>query len=122
MVRLLRQARVRGWRRHGNVIGKPDFVWESLKVALFVDGCFWHRCPRCFRMPKSRVEYWSAKIANNQRRDRRVSRLLNREGWSVIRVWECVVSEPRTLARITRTLERRKQALLKAAEQGRELD
>jgi DNA mismatch endonuclease (patch repair protein) len=68
--------------------GRPDFAFRSQKVAVFVDGCFWHSCPRHGRAPESNQEYWLPKLARNGRRDRRVSRILRRMGWKVIRLWE----------------------------------
>lgn len=70
-----------------NTFGSPD-VFVPPNTLLFLDGCFWHCCPRCFRPPKSRVEYWQPKLAGNKLRDRRISRALRREGWIVIRTWE----------------------------------
>ena len=67
--------------------GSPDIlVHEGLLV--FLDGCFWHGCPRCFRPPKSRKEYWGPKISGNKNRDRRITRTLRADGWAVLRVWE----------------------------------
>lgn len=69
--------------------GKPDFVFASKRLVLFVDGCFWHGCPRHKRIPKSRVRFWENKLARNQIRDRLVNQTLRRLGWRVIRIWEC---------------------------------
>lgn len=104
MEKLLRLRGVRGYRKQWHVAGKPDFAWTKSKVALFVDGCFWHGCPRCDRPSKSNKAFWKAKVVSNQRRDRRVSRKLRKEGWSVLRVWECRIGEARTLARIIRAV------------------
>lgn len=100
LVKLLRKHGLKGWRRHVHLEGTPDFCWPELKVVLFVDGCFWHGCPRCLRLPKTNTKYWKQKVARNLRRDRRVSRNLRRDGWCVIRVWECRIAEPRTIKRI----------------------
>lgn len=67
---------------------KPDFVFQKSKTALFVDGCFWHGCPRHATKPKTNAKFWREKIARNKARDRRVNRLLRARGWKVIRVWE----------------------------------
>jgi DNA mismatch endonuclease (patch repair protein) len=86
--RLVR-AGVRGWRLCSDeVLGKPDFVFNLERVVIFVDGCYWHGCPRCYRAPTSNTSYWSAKFSRNKRRDRSVTRLLRREGWNVLRIWE----------------------------------
>lgn len=67
---------------------KPDFVFQKPKVALFVDGCFWHGCPRHGTKPKTNAKFWRNKIATNQARDRRVNSALRKRGWSVVRIWE----------------------------------
>ncbi len=87
-ITLMRREKISGWRRGARVYGRPDFVFPREKVAVFVDGCFWHGCPKHFRMPASNTEYWSAKILTNRRRDAHVTRKLRSEGWSVFRIWE----------------------------------
>jgi len=87
-VALLRAGRISGWRRHANLPGKPDFVFRKNHLAVFVDGCFWHGCPRCYRLPEDNRPYWRAKLLNNRRRDRRTARQLRTKGWRVIRIWE----------------------------------
>ena len=72
---------------HG-LAGKPDMVFPSYKVAVFIDGCFWHACPKHCRMPSSNVKYWKQKISGNKKRDKKNNRLLKKEGWKVVRVWE----------------------------------
>jgi DNA mismatch endonuclease, patch repair protein len=106
MEKLLRLHHVVGYRKQWPIAGKPDFAWPKSRVALFVDGCFWHGCPRCDRPSKSNLDFWKSKIVSNRRRDRRVSRKLRRDGWSVLRVWECRISEERTLSRIMRAVNR----------------
>lgn len=73
-----------------DVVGKPraDIVFLRDRVAVFVDGCYWHGCPEHFRMPSSNTEYWTAKIERNRARDQRVSAALREAGWRVVRVWE----------------------------------
>ena len=90
MSKLLRKAGLKGWRRHLPLPGKPDFAWPEKKVALFVDGCFWHghSCKRNLK-PKVNVQKWEEKISGNKRRDRRSRRLLREKGWKGIRIWEC---------------------------------
>ena len=107
MVKLFRQHKIKGWRRHLALAGKPDFVFFDQRVALFVDGCFWHGCTRHCRMPKGNSAYWNPKIASNKIRDSRVNRALRRAGWRVLRIWEHQLarkSQQRCMARITRTL------------------
>ena len=110
MVALLREHRITGWRRGAPLPGKPDFIFRAERVAVFVDGCFWHGCPRHGRTPKSRVAFWTAKLARNTQRDRAVSRVLRTAGWMVLRVWECALNRSRrtrTAARIARALDRK---------------
>ena len=80
---------LRGWRLHAkDVAGCPDFVFDATRLAVFVDGCFWHGCPSCHRPPSSNQEYWTKKVERNTTRDRRNTRLLRKDGWRVLRVWE----------------------------------
>ncbi len=83
---------IRGWELHPrNVFGVPDFFFPAERLAVFVDGCFWHSCPRCGHMPKTNADYWRLKIARNRQRDRTVSRGLRKSGCTVVRFWECEV-------------------------------
>lgn len=88
MIQLFREHGIKGWRRNWPLPGKPDFVFPKLRVALFVDGCFWHRCPMCYRQPATNAEFWEAKITRNVARDKEVNRELKMLGWRVARVWE----------------------------------
>jgi len=67
---------------------RPDFVFRELRVAVFVDGCFWHGCPRCYIRPGQNRKFWDAKHATNKERDRKVNRALKAAGWTVLRLWE----------------------------------
>jgi DNA mismatch endonuclease (patch repair protein) len=88
MITLMRVHGIRGWRRKHRLPGRPDFVFPKQRVVVFVDGCFWHGCPVHYSEPATATEFWSAKIAGNRRRDRRVSRQLRKKGWKVLRLWE----------------------------------
>jgi len=68
--------------------GRPDFTIADRRLAVFVDGCFFHGCPAHYKLPKSNRAFWHNKITNNMRRDKRVDGQLRRKGWSVMRVWE----------------------------------
>lgn len=70
------------------VKARPDFVFPKLKVAVFVDGCFWHACPRCYIRPVQNRTFWDAKREMNQARDKRQTRALRKAGWTVLRLWE----------------------------------
>ena len=85
---LLKQNKITGWRRHLPLPGKPDFAFPKQKVAVFVDGCFWHGCPKCYTRPKTNRKFWDKKRADNMARDKRVNRQLRRQGWKVIRIWQ----------------------------------
>jgi len=89
LARLMRDEGICGWRRHLPILGRPDFSFRKQKVAVFVDGCFWHGCPRCFRLPKQNRALWKAKIEGNRKRDRLVNGRMRRLGWKVIRIREC---------------------------------
>ena len=84
---LIRQGR-RGWVLHPDLPGKPDFFFEREKLAIFVDGCFWHGCRKCGHIPKTRSVFWSAKIERNRLRDRNTARTLKASGITVLRIWE----------------------------------
>jgi len=87
-LQILREAKITGWRRHLDLPGKPDFVFRAKRLAVFVDGCFWHGCPKCYRMPSDNRQYWKNKVESNRRRDRRRVRELRALGWRVLRFWE----------------------------------
>ncbi len=72
---------------------RADIVFPRLKVAVFVDGCFWHGCPDHGRHPQSNAEYWVWKLKQNRDRDARVTAVLRSEGWDVLRIWEHVPTE-----------------------------
>ncbi len=77
-----------GFTYHTTIYGHPDFANKKQKIAVFVDGCFWHGCKKHYKTPKSNVTFWKTKIAANIKRDRIVNNRLKKEGWRVIRVWE----------------------------------
>lgn len=86
--KLLSKQRISGWRRYEDLPGRPDFVFRKERVAVFVDGCFWHGCPRCYRLPDQHRPYWRKKTRSNRVRDLRVTKELRQRGWHVLRVWE----------------------------------
>ncbi len=73
--------------------GRPDVVFPRLKVAVFIDGCFWHGCPEHYVRPRTRDEFWSSKLRENVERDRRQTLLLEEGGWRVCRFWEHQIFE-----------------------------
>jgi DNA mismatch endonuclease (patch repair protein) len=112
---LFKKHHLRGWRSHSlDVVGKPDFVIKQKRVAVFVDGCFFHGCPRCGHVPRTNRLYWAAKITRNKRRDAAISKALRKLGYQVVRVWECQLKRypERCVARIVRALApKRKQPM-----------
>ena len=105
---------VRGWRLRAKLPGTPDIVFSRARLAVFVDGCFWHGCPRCaIPTPRSNRSYWKPKIERNKVRDVRVRRKLNALGWSVLRLWEHeIVRDPESCARkVAERLARRSPVL-----------
>ena len=106
---LLRANHITGWRRHLALPGRPDFAFPApYKVAVFIDGCFWHRCPSCQRrLPRSNAAFWAEKIASNVRRDRRANRQLRAKGWTVVRIWEHALKNERAAElRVRRALKK----------------
>ncbi len=103
LVALLRRHRITGWRRHVHIFGSPDFVFTKCRVAVFVDGCFWHGCAKHATYPMSNRAFWTAKLARNKARDHLVMRMLRKRGWRVLRVWQHELSaknEQRLLRRL----------------------
>src|SRR5437762_1655542 len=98
-IKVFRAHGFTGWRRAFPLYGNPDFVFPCLKVAIFIDGCFWHGCPGHCRMPSSNVSYWRAKIARNKKRDRLVSAILRDSHWTVLRIWEHEFRNPAQVLR-----------------------
>jgi DNA mismatch endonuclease (patch repair protein) len=94
LAKLMRRGKIVGWRRHLGLFGRPDFTFRVERVAVFVDGCFWHGCPRCYRRPDTNQGFWDKKILRNRRRDRLVSRTLRARGWLVLRLWEHDLRRP----------------------------
>lgn len=89
--RLLREAGYPGYRLHWkSAPGRPDIAYPGRRIAVFVNGCFWHRCPHCQPIaPRSNSEFWERKFELNQERDERKRRELEEAGWKVLVVWEC---------------------------------
>jgi DNA mismatch endonuclease (patch repair protein) len=105
-----RKYGLHGWARGAKGLpGKPDFIFKRSKLAVFIDGCFWHGCPRCNRRKRfhSNKAYWKQKISGNRARDRRKSRQLREMGWRVRRIWEHQLADsPVTaIARISKALK-----------------
>lgn len=104
---LLRCHHITGWRRDFPIFGKPDFAFPQSKLAVFVDGCFWHCCPKHSTQPANNRAFWKKKLAANKTRDLVVSKTLRQAGWRVVRVWEheLAKSPQRCIERIKAVLE-----------------
>lgn len=96
------------YRLHPPLPGRPDFVLPGLKAAIFVDGCFWHFCPKHRTAPKTNTAFWNTKHQANADRDRKVNRRLKALGWRVVRIWEHEVraSPELSAAKLARRLQR----------------
>ena len=103
LIAIFRAHRITGWRRQQPVLGKPDFVLPLQKLAVFVDGCFWHGCPLHATQPKTNAAFWRKKLAANRTRDRLVTRTLHARGWKVLRIWEHELAR-KNAARLLRRL------------------
>lgn len=88
LIKLFKENALTGWKRNYPVKGKPDFVFLPQRVAIFVDGCFWHGCKDHCRIPSNNQDYWLKKISRNKERDIQTTVIFRERGWKVIRVWE----------------------------------
>jgi DNA mismatch endonuclease, patch repair protein len=104
LAKLFRRNKITGWRRNQKIFGKPDFIFPKLKLAIFVDGCFWHGCPKHETKPKNNRIFWKNKFARNKARDVLVTRTLRRAGWRVLRVWEHELAKKNELRLLRRIL------------------
>lgn len=104
-ISLLKEKNITGWRRNYPLTGNPDFVFPRTKIAVFIDGCFWHGCPSHCRMPSSNVSYWNDKIEKNKIRDKKTRKALKMKGWQVIRIWEHEIKT----GKLSQKLKRMKQ-------------
>jgi len=106
----LASAGLRGWQvRPPVMVENPDFVFERERVAIYVDGCYWHGCRRCNRLPKTNSKFWLLKIDRNRAKDSRANRSLSKKGWLVLRFWEHDLAShlSRCVERIERELNNR---------------
>lgn len=112
LISLMKDAGIKGWRRHvlltyslgdkksERVRVRPDFIFRSERVAVFVDGCFWHGCPKCYVRPKGNRKFWDTKVTGNRIRDRKATNILRKKGWKVLRIWECNLVRERAVTSI----------------------
>ena len=107
LIELFKLYGVVGWRRHQTFLNpcqglrliRPDFIFRKNRVAVFVDGCFWHGCPKCSRPAKSNISFWEQKMKRNKLRDKLSTKALRDKGWRVIRIWEHELVKPSSSAK-----------------------
>lgn len=112
LIKLFKEHHIVGWRRHYNVKGHPDFVFPQQRVAIFVDGCFWHGHNCRNLTPKDNSDYWDKKRAYNKKHDAEMTALFEARGWTVLRIWECELKKKN----IHETLNKIKKATKKENE------
>ena len=88
-IEIFKELGIKGWRRTYPLVGKPDFVFPKKRIAVFVDGCFWHGHDCRNVTPGTNAEFWNAKREYNRKHDEVVTETLRKKNWTVIRVWEC---------------------------------
>jgi len=93
LMNLFKQNKITGWRRNYKVKGKPDFVFLDRRIAVFVDGCFWHGHDCRNTIPKNNADYWDKKRESNRKHDKKITELFQNRGWNVIRIWECMLQK-----------------------------
>jgi DNA mismatch endonuclease (patch repair protein) len=98
-ISIMREHGLRGWRRRYPLFGKPDFVFPKARIAVFIDGCFWHACPTHGKLPATNRIFWSNKLQRNTDRDRVVAATLRVKGWRVIRIWQHELGDTERVAR-----------------------
>jgi len=93
--RALWKVGIKGYRLNWKKApGRPDIAFPAKKIAIFVNGCFWHRCPHCHpRLPKTHRSFWKKKFSNNVRRDNEKILELEQDGWKVLTIWECEIKK-----------------------------
>lgn len=89
LIEIFKQNGIAGWRRNYPVKGRPDFVFPKQKIAVFVDGCFWHGHDCRNTRPADNQDYWQQKRERNMKHDQEVTAMFEERGWTVLRIWEC---------------------------------
>lgn len=100
LIELFKENNIHGWRRNYNVKGHPDFVFLDKRIAIFVDGCFWHGHDCRNTHPKDNEDYWTKKRERNMKHDKEVTEYFEARGWTVVRIWECELSRKNTSAKV----------------------
>lgn len=102
LIEVFKDNGITGWRRNYAVKGHPDFVFLNKRIAIFVDGCFWHGHDCRNTTPKDNADYWQGKIKQNRIHDREITDLFRKRGWNVLRIWECEMSTKNRIALLQR--------------------
>lgn len=89
LIAIFREQGINGWRRGYPVKGHPDFVFLKERIAIFVDGCFWHGHDCRNTRPKDNEDFWLKKLGGNVARDKSITEMFESRGWTVVRIWEC---------------------------------
>lgn len=104
LIKILHENNITGWRRNRSVFGKPDFVFPEARLAVFIDGCFWHGCPLHSTLPKANHIFWKNKLAKNKKRDKVVVRTLKADNWHVLRIWQHELNKSKYVAKHIRSM------------------
>lgn len=105
MIELFKENNIHGWRRNYNVKGHPDFVFLDKRIAIFVDGCFWHGHDCRNTRPKDNEDYWTKKRERNMKHDKEITEYFEARGWTVVRIWECELSRKNTSAKVDKLIK-----------------
>jgi len=100
LIQIFKENDIHGWRRNYNVKGHPDFVFLEKRIAIFVDGCFWHGHDCRNTHPKDNEEYWTKKRERNMKHDREITEYFENRGWIVIRIWECELKKEKYMSKL----------------------
>jgi DNA mismatch endonuclease (patch repair protein) len=113
---LLMRSGIAGWKlgHKSGLAGNPDVLFGPSRIAIFLDGCFWHGCTRCRSIPATNRRFWTEKIQGNRKRDKKVVRMLRDKGWKSVRIWEHELKAD-TTAVLRKVLNARSQNANRAA-------
>lgn len=99
---------INGWELHQKKLpGTPDFYFPTAKLAIFVNGCFWHSCPKCGHIPKTRVDFWKAKLNRTKQRDKKKKTELRKLGIASLTIWEHELKESSGVDKVIKKIERK---------------
>lgn len=104
-IEIFKENNIHGWRRNYKVKGHPDFVFLDERIAVFVDGCFWHGHDCRNTRPKDNEDYWTKKRERNMKHDKEITEYFENRGWTVVRIWECELSKKSTSTKVVDFVE-----------------